>query len=185
MRLFEAGDWFLVAGTWGRRIGWNAQCLAAALVIPLGAASVTFSAEFDPLLEGRNLPIRQLGRRRHLEIFVGVANGRQQSAFLWFLGDHHSAAGPSFEDAFARVEPQIALGFFRAVAREALLDQDGPNCPFKEFGCRGIALPGPLANNLARRREGAKDGNQWYCPANEEHWLSQCGLVQVRCGGMI
>ena len=115
----------------------------------------------DPVGKQRDSRGRQRVVRRHLQIGVGVADGRDQTAFAGRTGHDDWTMFAPLEQCRAGIEPQFAFLLLGAVALLTLLDQQRPDVlfeHFKRFGrCgrrRGSLVRGPnrLLDKAQRRQ---------------------------------
>ena len=94
-----------------------------------------------PFGERRDVGIGELRRFFRHHVFRLVADAFDERAFRRIADDDDRPAVGSLQHRLARIEPQIALLLFRAVAFVAMLREHGPHALFKKFhlilcGCR-------------------------------------------------
>jgi hypothetical protein len=111
--------------------------------------------EFYPLLESRNLAVGELLLGRHLNIAF-VANGRDEQAFSWIAGDNRRPRYATLQHRFPRVQPQVRLLLFRAVARVAMFDQHRPNVGLEVVYC---LLPLVRRGGASKQRHSQQPGS--------------------------
>lgn len=105
----------------------------------LGAGARIGRAHRDPLREDGDLLVGQLSDlgRRHLVVFVGVANGADQKRLLRLAGDDGGAAVAAGLPAVREGERQTTLGHGAVVAFEAALHQQWADFFLEEFEVLG------------------------------------------------
>ena len=91
----------------------------------------------DPLGQDGDLLGRELGLRRHPEVF-GVADGLDQEALLGLAGEQGRAGVATFQGVGQAIEPQAPLGLALAVAREAAVGQQRADLRLEERDPRRI-----------------------------------------------
>ena len=109
-----------------------------------GAGAGIGGAEADPVLEGGDFFGGEFAAvavfaRRHLEVFVGEADGLDEEALVGIAGDESGAGRAAFAEGVAGVEGEAAFGFALGgvVAGVAGLDENGADGGFEEFDFGG------------------------------------------------
>ena len=84
--------------------------------------------------------ILQLPIGRHLN--VAVADGIDDEALLEIAGNDRRAGVAPFEHRLAGIEPQLGELLDRAVALEAVFDEERADAGFKELDTCGLGIGG-------------------------------------------
>ena len=116
----------------------------------------------DPTRQRGDLAVRQLRFRRHL-VEVAVVDRVDQQALRGDSWHDRRSALAAGHDRGPRIEPEVALGLLRPVARLTTLDQDRPDLVLEEREGRRVGRRlrgggrgrgnGPLQGDQARQRE--------------------------------
>jgi len=96
----------------------------------IGRAALYPGSEVGDLLVGKFFALG-----RHLQVYVGVANGLNQQAIVGFAGNEGRAGISAVPKSFACVQHQTALHLVRVVAVTlvAFVDENGPDAAFEEL----------------------------------------------------
>src|SRR3954469_806587 len=91
-----------------------------------GDAGIPESSLVDPRANGRNLIAREpVALRRHLDLGIKTCNVAVDEAFRTLAWDNIFSAVATGQSAFGGIQSQAALLFLRAVARVALVCENG------------------------------------------------------------
>ena len=130
-------------------------------------------AHFHPLLKGGDFFRGEFAAfffRRHLEVFVGIADGRDEETFFRIAGDEGGAGRAALEQRIARIEQEAALGFslLRAVALVARLGEDRADLRLEELDVFGWQIGGGNSSD----REPERNGREGWCNRAHAHAIS-------------
>ena len=166
------GVWDLGARVWDFGEGLEGPVLAGAGHVEGGgcdgAGAGIGSAEAYPGFEGGNFFGGEFAAGDgavggglgggHLQVFVGVADGLDQEAFVGIAGDEGGTGRAAFEQGVAGVESEAAFGFSFGLAVTFVtgLDENGADGGFEEldlFGWEGGGGRGGVAGQAGERCE--------------------------------
>ena len=120
-------------------MGANAQCVAPSCrsfrtgIAARRAGRRPWRALGNPLPKRGDGRVRQLARRRHLQLGVSLSDGLNEQALIRLTSNQRRPGVAPLERRLAAIEPQPVRLLLLAVTLEAAVDQDRPHPRLEEF----------------------------------------------------